>query len=102
MKRRGKNYTLAKEKVEKGKAYTKEEAVKLVKEQGFHSVFTTLAWSPGEKAPYIIEAYEIDEFGTKFKVDDSLLPARDFFSIECINNDLNLADRKITSIRDIK
>ena len=32
MKRRGKNYTLAREKVEKGKAYTKEEAVKLVKE----------------------------------------------------------------------
>ena len=32
MKRRGKNYTLAREKVEKGKAYTKEEAVKLAKE----------------------------------------------------------------------
>ena len=32
MKRRGKNYTLAKEKVEKGRLYTKEEAIKLVKE----------------------------------------------------------------------
>ena len=85
-----------------GALRARELAVKLVKEHGFHSVFTTLAWSPGEKAPYIIEAYEIDEFGTKFKVDDSMLPARDFFSIECINNDLNLADRKITSIRDIK
>ena len=85
-----------------GALRARELALKLVKEHGFHSVFTTLAWSPGEKAPYIIEAYEIDEFGTKFKIDSSFLPPRDFFSIECINNDLNLGDRKITSIRDIK
>lgn len=32
MKKRSKKYTLALEKIEKGKAYTKEEAVKLVKE----------------------------------------------------------------------
>ena len=85
-----------------GALRARELAVKLVKEHGFYSVFTRLAWSPGEKAPYIIEAYEIDEFGTKFKVDDSLLPPKDFFSIECINSDLNLADRRIKAIRDIK
>lgn len=85
-----------------GALRARELALKLVKEQGFYSVFTTLAWSPGEKSPYIIEAYAIDEFGTKIKVDSSLLPPRDFFSIECINNDMNLADRKITSVRDIK
>ena len=85
-----------------GALRARELAVKLVKEHGFHSVFTTLAWSPGEKVPYIIEAYEIDGFGTKFRIDDSLLPPRDFFSIECINNDLHLDDRKITSIKDIK
>ena len=45
---------------------------------------------------------EIDEFGTKFKIDDSLLPPRDYFSIECINSDLNLGDRNITSIKDVK
>ncbi|MCR4661855.1 MAG: methionine adenosyltransferase domain-containing protein [Clostridia bacterium] len=80
----------------------RELAVNLVKKYGYYSVFTTLAWSPGEQSPYIIEAYEIDEFGTKFKIDDSLLPPRDFFSIECINNDMNLGERKITSIKDIK
>ena len=85
-----------------GALRARELAVKLVKEHGFYSVFTTLAWSPGEKTPYIIDAYEIDEFGTKFRIDDSLLPPRDFFSIECINNDLNLSDRKIISIKDIK
>lgn len=84
-----------------GALRARELAVKLVKEHGFYSVFTTLAWSPGEKAPYIIEAYEIDEFGTKIRIDDSLLPPRDFFSIECINNDLRLGDRKITAIKDI-
>ncbi len=85
-----------------GALRVRELAVKLVKEHGYHSVLTSLAWSPGEKAPYIIEAYEIDEFGTKMKIDDSLLPPRDFFSIECINNDLKLGDRKIVSINDIK
>ena len=85
-----------------GPLRAREIALKLVKEQGFYSVFVTLAWSPGETSPYIIEAYEIDEFGTKFKIDDSLLPPRDYFSIECINNDLNLGDRNITSIKDVK
>lgn len=85
-----------------GPLRAREIALKLVKDYGFYSVFITLAWSPGEQSPYIIEAYEIDEFGTKFKIDDSLLPSKDFFSIECINNDLNLGNRKITSIKDIK
>lgn len=79
----------------------RELAVKLVKEHNYYSVFTRLAWSPGETSPYLIEAYEIDEFGTQFKIDDSLLPPKDFFSIECINKDLNLGDRKITSVKDI-
>ena len=85
-----------------GALRARELAVKLVKEHGYHSVFTTLAWSPGEMAPHIIEAYEIDIFGTKIPIDKSLLPAKDYFSIECINNDLKLSERKITSIKDIK
>lgn len=80
----------------------RELAVKLVKEHGYHSVFTTLAWSPGEKTPHIYEAYEIDIFGTKIQIDESRLPDKDYFSIERINNDLKLAERKITSIQDIK
>lgn len=85
-----------------GALKARELAVKLVKEHGYHSVFTTLAWSPGEKEPHIIEAYQIDSFGTKLQIDDSLLPPKDNFSIECINQDLKLTDRKITSIKDIK
>ncbi len=85
-----------------GALRARELAVKLVKEHHFYSVFTTLAWSPGEESPYIIEAYEIDEFGTRIKIDDDLLPPRDFFSIECINYDLKLGERKIVSIDNIK
>ena len=85
-----------------GALKARELAVNLVKKHGFYSVFTSLAWSPGEKSPYIIEAYEIDEFGTKCKIDDSLVPPKDTFSISCINSDLNLGDREITSISDIK
>ena len=85
-----------------GALKARELALELVKKHGFYSVFVTLAWSPGETSPYIIEAYEIDEFGTKLKIDDSMLPPRDYFSIECINNDLNLGNRSITSIKDIK
>lgn len=85
-----------------GALRAREVAVKLVKEQGFHSVFITLAWSPGEEAPYLIQAFEIDEFGTKFQIDNSLLPPRDFFSIECINNDLHLPERFVTGIQNIK
>lgn len=77
-------------------------ALQLVKDHHFYSVFTLLVWSPGEKSPYIIEAYAIDEFGTKIKIDDDLLPPRDYFSIECINNDLKLEERKIVSIDCIK
>jgi len=80
----------------------REIALKLVKEHNYYSVLVNLAWSPGEMSPYIIEAYEIDEFGTRFKIDDGVLPPRDYFSIECINNDLNLGERKIISIEDIK
>ena len=44
-----------------GALRAREVALKLVKEQGFYSVFVTLAWSPGEESPYIIEAYEMVE-----------------------------------------
>lgn len=84
-----------------GALRARELAVNLVKKYGFYSVFTTLAWSPGEKAPYLIEAYEIDEFGTKCLIDNSLLPPKDFFSIECINNDLKLDKRTIRLPKDI-
>ena len=80
----------------------REFALKLVKEHNFYSVFTTLAWSPGEKEPYLIEAYEIDEFGTKLLIDKSLYPPKDSFSIESIFNDLKLSERKIPSISDFK
>ena len=85
-----------------GALRARELAVKLVKEQNYHSVFVTLSWSPGEESPYLIQAFEIDEFGTKFQIDNSLLPPKDFFSIECINNDLKLPDRFITGIQNIK
>ena len=85
-----------------GALRARELALKLVKDNNFYSVMTTLAWSPGEESPYIIKAYEIDEFGTRFPVDDSLLPPRDYFSIECINRDLKLHERKIKTIKDIK
>lgn len=49
-----------------------------------------------------IEAYEIDKFGTRLKMDDSLLTSKNFFSIECINNDLKLENRKIISVCNIK
>lgn len=65
-------------------------ALKLVKEYGFYSVFTSLTWSPGEKYPHSIKAYSIDQFGTRMEIDESLLPPKDWFSIECINNDLKL------------
>ena len=68
----------------------RELALKLVKEYGFYSVFTSLAWSPGEKYPHSIKAYSIDQFGTRMEIDESLLPPKDWFSIECINNDLKL------------
>ena len=68
----------------------RELALKLVKEYGYYSVFTSLAWSPGEKYPHSIKAYSIDEFGTRMEIDASLLPPNDWFSIECINKDLKL------------
>ena len=65
-------------------------AKELVIKHGFYSVFVNLVWSPGEKEPYIIQAFSIDEFGTKMLIDESLLPPKDTFSIDCINNDLKL------------
>ena len=35
-------------------------------------------------------------------MDDSLLTSKNFFSIECINNDLKLENKKISSVCDIK
>ena len=85
-----------------GALKARELAVKLVKEHNFYSVLTTLSWAPGEETPCVIEAYEIDEFGTKMRIDDSLLPPRESFSITAINNDLKLGERKIVSVHDIK
>lgn len=85
-----------------GALRARELALQLVKEHGYYSVFTTLAWSPGEEAPSIIQAYAIDEFGTRLSIDNALLPPRDYFTIESINEDLNLGEREITSIRDLK
>jgi len=65
-------------------------AIELVRKLNCYSVFTRLAWSPGEETPYLIEAYEIDEFGTKTSIDVSKIHPKDWFSIECINKDLNL------------
>ena len=69
-------------------------ALKLVEELNCYSVFTTLAWSPGEEAPYLIEAYQIDEYGTKIKIDDKYIPPKDNFKIVSINNDLDLINLK--------
>ncbi|HOU11293.1 MAG TPA: methionine adenosyltransferase domain-containing protein [Clostridiales bacterium] len=69
----------------------RELALRLVKERGCESVQTRLAWSPGESEPYLYEAFEVGSFGTRRKIDTNALPSRNWFSIECINNDMNLA-----------
>ena len=84
-----------------GALRARELAVKLVKEYGFYSVFTSLAWSPGEKFPHSVTAYEIDEFGTRMEIDKELLPPNDYFSIDCINNDLKIDEDGIIKIKDI-
>ena len=85
-----------------GAIIAREVALKLVKEYNYYSVLVTLAWSPGEEEPYIIQTWETDEFGTRTPIDNILLPPSDYFSIECINKHLHLERRKITSIKDIK
>lgn len=37
--------------------------------------------------PYLIDAYQVDRFGTRLNFDEKSFPARDWFSIECINRD---------------
>lgn len=71
---------------------SRQLALDLVNKYGYYSVFTKLAWSPGEMFPYLIEAYEIDQFGFKSEIDSNLLPPCDWFSIECINNDMKLPE----------
>lgn len=72
----------------------RELALNLVKNYNYYSVFVSLSWSPGEKTPHSVSAYSIDEFNTKIEIDRKLLPPTDWFSIDCINNDLHL-DRLI-------
>ncbi|HOH58466.1 MAG TPA: methionine adenosyltransferase domain-containing protein [Bacilli bacterium] len=72
----------------------RELALELVKQHNYYSVFVTLAWSPGEAEPYLIQAFEIKKNGLRLRIDDSLLPPKDWFSIECINYDLKLPEMK--------
>ena len=57
-------------------------------------VYTKLAWSPGDEAPSFIDAYQVDRFGTRLKFDEKIFPARDWFSIECINKDNNFKEKQ--------
>ena len=36
---------------------------------------------------HLIDAYQVDRFGTRLNFDEEKFPARDWFSIECINRD---------------
>lgn len=67
----------------------REVALLLLKKYNYYSVFVTLTWSPGEQYPNLKEAYQIDEYGTKMKINDSLLTLNNDFSIEQINKDLH-------------
>ena len=62
-------------------------ALKLLKENNSYMAYTKLAWSPGDEMPYLIDAYQVDRFGTRLNFDEKSFPARDWFSIECINRD---------------
>lgn len=67
----------------------RELAIKLVKENNFYSVFTQLAYSPGEGTPYLVQAIEIEKEGTRKEIENIKLPPNDWFSIECINEVAN-------------
>lgn len=69
-------------------------ALQLLKENNSYMVYTKLAWSPGDEAPYLIDAYGIDRFGTMMRFDENKFPARDWFSIDCINKDNNFKEKQ--------
>lgn len=79
----------------------REVSLLLLKKYNYYSVFVTLAWSPGEESPNLIEAYQIDEYGTKMKIDDLQLTLKSDFSIEQINKDLHEYLNEIKGIDDI-
>ena len=54
------------------------------------NAFVRLAWSPGETAPSHVEAL-LEQNGQQTSLPSSQLPPRDWFSIETIFQDLNLA-----------
>ncbi len=76
-----------------GAIAARELALNLVEKYNYKEVHTRLAWSPGEEEPYLIEAYEVDDFGISRKIDDKLLPPSDNFKIENIVNRLSLCNK---------
>ncbi len=86
-----------------GAVAARELAFNLVKKYNYKEVHTKLAWSPGEEEPYLIEAYEVDDFGILRKIDDKLLPPSDNFKIKNIVNRLKLCEKeKYLSLYDLK
>lgn len=80
-----------------GALIARKLALDLVNDYNYKEVHTRIAWSPGEKEPYIIEAYEVDTFGILRKIDDKYIPPKDYFSIESI---INILDLNHTSKKD--
>ena len=69
-------------------------ALLLVEKLNYPEVFTRMVFTPGVDRPRYIEAYGIDEFGTKYPISEINFPPRDWFSIECTCNDI-LKDKRI-------
>lgn len=68
-----------------GPKKARELALKLIKENNYYSVFTQLAFSPGESEPYLLQAISIDELGTRIAISENKLPPKDWFSIKSSN-----------------
>lgn len=43
---------------------------------------------------HLIDAYQVNRFGTRLNFDEKRFHARDWFSIECINKDNNFKERQ--------
>lgn len=69
-------------------------ALHLVKKLNYPEVFTRIVFSPGDTIPRLIEAYGIDEFGTKYPISRINYPPNDWFSIECTSNEI-LKDKTV-------
>ena len=72
-------------------------ALLLCKELNYKEVFTRLVFSPGQEEPHSIEAYGIDEFGTRYKIPQENIPPRDWFSICCASKEIINSDFKVIS-----